>query len=101
MNINWELVMFGSIWIGLFVVLPICVYLALRYLLSGQTRYWVIKVAGIAGVLFALYLMAVPTLYPPTDSGGLGIIFLIPLGALLGLVCAGLLWINGRHKRAK
>lgn len=96
MNIDWEMMMFVGIWLGLFVGLPICIFLVLRYFFSGKIRKVIINVAACGGLGIALFMVLQPFMNPPDQPGAMGIILLIPLGILLGAVCGGLMWLNNR-----
>jgi len=98
MNINWDVMMFVGIWLGLFVGLPICLFFVLRYVFSGRTRKVIINVAASVGLGISLFMVLLPIVNPATHSGGLAIIILIPLGILLGAVCGGLMWLNNRSQ---
>ena len=98
MDIDWDMLMFVGIWLGLFLVLPVCVYLMVNRLFSGHLKRLIVNILGICGVFIALFMIAYPILNPATHSGGLAILILIPLGGLLGLTCAGLLWLNNRQR---
>lgn len=96
MDIDWDTLMFVGIWLGLFLVLPICAYLVIKRLFSGRKRRLIINILGTCGILIAVFMAAYPFVNPATQPGGLAIIILVPLGGLLGLTCAGLLWRNNQ-----
>ena len=98
MNIDWEMMMFVGIWLGLFVGLPICIFFVLRYFFSGRIRKVIINVAACGGGVLGLFMVVNPFMKQPNHPGGLAMIVLIPLGILLGAVCGGLMWLNNRSQ---
>ena len=96
MNIDWEAMMFLCIWFGLFVGLPIGVFLGLQHFFSRKIRKAIINVAACGGLVPALFLGLNPIMNQPTHPGGLATLILIPMGILLAVFCGGLMWLNNR-----
>lgn len=96
MDIDWDTLMFLGIWLGLFILLPISIYLGVKFFCSTHLRRIVVNVLGGCAVLLSLFMVVYPYLNPPTHPGALGIMILVPLGGLLALTCASILWFNNK-----
>lgn len=88
--------MFFANIIGVFVLLPVVIYLILRWLLPHQLRRWVVNILGILGIGFAIWMISWPFIDQPSQPGELVVILLIPIGGLFGITVALLLWRNNR-----
>jgi hypothetical protein len=89
---------FVLIGLGLFVALPIGIYLIAKRVLPRKFSSWFINVAGLCGAALGLCALIYPFVNRPVDSGDIGIILLFPIGALLFFTCAGIMWANNRTK---
>lgn len=95
---DWDTIVFLAISVAVFLVLPVCIYIAVKRLFSKRLGRIFVNVLGAGGLSLGLILMGYPFVNSPTHPGGLAILILIPLGGLLSITCAILLWFNNRRQ---
>ena len=81
-----------SFFLLLLIAGPWLVYLIISRLLPKATAVRVLQLAAFAGICLGIFVAAYPFTQPPVDVGGMGIILLIPIGAVFGLNCLFILW---------
>ncbi len=91
---NWGFLLFIGVLLGLFGIRLIA-----RRLFSDRIRYMFLMGLCIFGIILGLVLAVYPFFNRPIDSGGIGVVFLFPLGGALILSFTVLLLINFRSKR--
>ncbi|MGB1235601.1 MAG: hypothetical protein ACPG5U_07700 [Planktomarina sp.] len=97
---EWVSVLWFVGCIAIFVLLPIIVYFTMKYFLSARSKRIVVNAFAGAGMFFALFMLIYPAASGPHDVGAIGLMLLIPLGGLLAVTCAGILWVNNWNKKS-